>query len=67
MRRLAANAGIAVPLAELVAEGWNTDPEKTVTQSPVVFVSRLRRKLDGICEIENVRGLGYRLVRRSRE
>ena len=67
LRRLAEEAGLVVPLSELIAAVWKMNPGKTVSQSPAVFVSRLRRKLAGVCEIEAVRGLGYRLAPRSRD
>ncbi len=66
LNRLAADAGLVVPLAELISAVWKTDSDKSISRSPVVFVSRLRRKLEGVCEIEAVRGVGYRLVPCSR-
>lgn len=65
LRHLADNVNCVVPLADLVSRVWKTDPIKSASASAVVFVSRLRRKLSGLCEIESVRGIGYRLVPRS--
>lgn len=67
LRFLAENADRVVPVSELISRIWKSDPDKTMTASAVVFISRLRRKLEGLCEIESVRGAGYRLVPRSRD
>lgn len=60
LRYLAENAGKIVSAEKILSGVWKLDPSSTVSASPVVFISKLRRKLKGLCEIESVRGLGYR-------
>ena len=64
MQHLMANAGRAVPRAELIEAGWGTGSH--VTENSVdVYVGYLRRKLAQLgagTRIETVRGVGFRLV-----
>lgn len=60
LRYFAENEGKIIDVEEILSKVWKLDPNATSTASPVVFVSRLRRKLEGICRIESVRGNGYR-------
>lgn len=60
LRYLAENAGKVVDVKEIINCVWGLNPERTSTASPVVFISRLRRKLEGLCRIDSVRGTGYK-------
>lgn len=60
LRYFAENAGRIVDIKEIVNNVWGLNPDITSTASPVVFVSRLRKKLEGLCEIKSVRGTGYK-------
>lgn len=61
LRHLAENQGRFVPVEEILSHVWKVNPLKSQMTSPVVFVSRLRSKLVGLCEIETERNAGYRL------
>jgi len=55
------NSGRVISRKELLESVWNSSPE-IVTRSVDVYVSALRRKLDGSgCEIDTVYKVGYRL------
>lgn len=59
---------IKVPVARsdrIIAALYADDPDCGSERSILVFISRMRRKL-GI-EIENIKGVGYRLPPASRE
>lgn len=49
-----------VSVDEILTQVWRVDSSSIKTASPVVIISRLRKKLEGFCLIESVRGDGYR-------
>lgn len=49
-----------VSVDEILTQVWKVDPSSIKTASPVVLISRLRKKTEGLCLIESVRGNGYR-------
>ncbi|MBP3302681.1 MAG: response regulator transcription factor [Opitutales bacterium] len=49
-----------VSVDEILTQVWKVDPSSIKTASPVVIISRLRKKTEGLCLIESVRGNGYR-------
>lgn len=61
LRYLAENEGRSITTEEILLRVWRVDPAKSHTTSPQVFISRLRSKLEGLCNIESERGNGYRL------
>lgn len=61
MRYFAENSGRTISVEEILSHVWKLNPAKTDTASPAVFISRLRRKLGGLCRIEGSRGTGFRL------
>ncbi|MBQ7332280.1 MAG: response regulator transcription factor [Opitutales bacterium] len=60
LRYFAENAGKIVDVKEIINNVWGLNPNTTSTASPIVFISRLRKKLEGLCEIKSVRGTGYK-------
>ncbi len=49
-----------ISIEEILTQVWKLNPPATATASPVVLISRLRKKTEGLCVIEVVRGNGYR-------
>ena len=59
LRYFAENPNRVISTEEILTDVWNLDIGKISTSSPVVFVSRLRRKLGDLCKIETLRNSGY--------
>ncbi|MBQ6704462.1 MAG: response regulator transcription factor [Opitutales bacterium] len=49
-----------VSVDEILTQVWKVDSSSIKTASPVVIISRLRKKTEGFCLIESLRGDGYR-------
>lgn len=60
LRYFAENRGRIISVEEIISRVWKLEPSATSTHSPVIFISRLRKKVAGLCRIESVRGNGYR-------
>lgn len=60
LRYFAERPGQTISLDEILTQVWKVNPSSTQTASPVVLISRLRKKTEGACLIESVRGNGYR-------